>query len=28
GRIPQRRFAEPSSPTRGRAALDPERPAF
>ncbi|MEW2416175.1 thiazole synthase [Streptomyces sp. NPDC046866] len=28
GRIPQRRFAEPSSPMEGRPALDPERPAF
>ncbi|MDT0309805.1 thiazole synthase [Streptomyces sp. DSM 44917] len=28
GRIPRRHFAEPSSPTDGLAALDPERPAF
>ncbi|MGW6568317.1 thiazole synthase [Streptomyces sp. NPDC054975] len=28
GRIPRRHFAEASSPTDGRAALDPERPAF
>ncbi|OEJ31652.1 thiazole synthase [Streptomyces subrutilus] len=28
GRIPQRRFAEASSPAEGRATLDPERPAF
>lgn len=28
GRIPRRRFAEASSPAEGRAALDPERPAF
>ncbi|MCB5181386.1 thiazole synthase [Streptomyces antimicrobicus] len=28
GRIPVRRFARASSPTQGRAALDPERPAF
>ncbi|WP_406860453.1 thiazole synthase [Streptomyces sp. HUAS MG47] len=28
GRIPRRHFAEASSPTEGRAALDPERPAF
>ncbi|MEU6868936.1 thiazole synthase [Streptomyces sp. NPDC046876] len=28
GRIPQRRFAEPSSPMAGRPAFDPERPAF
>lgn len=28
GRIPRRHFAEPSSPTDGRAALDPEQPAF
>jgi thiazole synthase len=28
GRIPRRRFAEASSPTEGRAMLDPERPAF
>ncbi|MGK5532293.1 thiazole synthase [Streptomyces sp. URMC 129] len=28
GRIPRRHFAEPSSPTTGLAALDPERPAF
>ncbi|MGP9021275.1 thiazole synthase [Streptomyces sp. BR1] len=28
GRIPRRHFAEASSPMEGRAALDPERPAF
>jgi thiazole synthase len=28
GRIPRRHFAEASSPTEGRAHLDPERPAF
>ncbi|MFF8605140.1 thiazole synthase [Streptomyces sp. NPDC015346] len=28
GRIPRRHFAEASSPVEGRAALDPERPAF
>ncbi|MDQ0944118.1 MULTISPECIES: thiazole synthase [unclassified Streptomyces] len=28
GRIPRRHFAEASSPHEGRAALDPERPAF
>lgn len=28
GRIPRRHFAEASSPTEGRARLDPERPAF
>ncbi|MFF3163289.1 MULTISPECIES: thiazole synthase [unclassified Streptomyces] len=28
GRIPRRHFAEASSPTAGRADLDPERPAF
>ncbi|MFE1231288.1 thiazole synthase [Streptomyces sp. NPDC059442] len=28
GRIPRRHFAEASSPTGGRAHLDPERPAF
>ncbi|MBT2525760.1 thiazole synthase [Streptomyces flavidovirens] len=28
GRIPRRHFAEASSPAAGRAALDPERPAF
>ncbi|MFF8282597.1 thiazole synthase [Streptomyces albus] len=28
GRIPRRHFAEASSPLEGRAALDPERPAF
>ncbi|MER6996255.1 thiazole synthase [Streptomyces sp. NPDC000410] len=28
GRIPRRHFAEASSPTEGRATLDPERPAF
>ncbi|UUN26414.1 thiazole synthase [Streptomyces sp. FIT100] len=28
GRIPRRHFAEASSPTEGRASLDPERPAF
>ncbi|GAA2953636.1 MULTISPECIES: thiazole synthase [Streptomyces] len=28
GRIPRRHFAEASSPVGGRAALDPERPAF
>ncbi|WP_175412351.1 thiazole synthase [Streptomyces sp. TRM64462] len=28
GRIPRRHFAQASSPTEGRAALDPERPAF
>ncbi|MFF7336932.1 thiazole synthase [Streptomyces sp. NPDC008163] len=28
GRIPRRHFAEASSPTAGRAVLDPERPAF
>src|SRR5690349_14504295 len=28
GRIPRRHFAEASSPQDGRAALDPERPAF
>ncbi|MEV0965328.1 MULTISPECIES: thiazole synthase [unclassified Streptomyces] len=28
GRIPRRHFAEASSPAEGRAALDPERPAF
>ncbi|WP_330238446.1 thiazole synthase [Streptomyces sp. NBC_00525] len=28
GRIPRRHFAEASSPADGRAALDPERPAF
>ncbi|WP_268271052.1 thiazole synthase [Streptomyces sp. MNU89] len=28
GRIPRRHFAEASSPTEGRAVLDPERPAF
>ncbi|MFF2653358.1 thiazole synthase [Streptomyces sp. NPDC058045] len=28
GRIPRRHFAEASSPRDGRAALDPERPAF
>ncbi|MFI1012375.1 thiazole synthase [Streptomyces sp. NPDC020965] len=28
GRIPRRHFAEASSPFAGRAALDPERPAF
>ncbi|WP_306321302.1 MULTISPECIES: thiazole synthase [unclassified Streptomyces] len=28
GRIPKRHFAEASSPTEGRARLDPERPAF
>ncbi|MCL6298357.1 thiazole synthase [Streptomyces kronopolitis] len=28
GRIPRRRFALASSPTQGRAELDPERPAF
>ncbi|MFJ9828468.1 MULTISPECIES: thiazole synthase [unclassified Streptomyces] len=28
GRIPRRHFAEASSPTDGRARLDPERPAF
>ncbi|MFJ1895435.1 MULTISPECIES: thiazole synthase [unclassified Streptomyces] len=28
GRIPRRHFAEASSPVAGRAALDPERPAF
>ena len=28
GRIPERRFARASSPVEGRAALDPEHPAF
>ncbi|MEV8407579.1 thiazole synthase [Streptomyces niveus] len=28
GRIPRRHFADASSPTEGRAMLDPERPAF
>ncbi|GAA1920282.1 thiazole synthase [Streptomyces sodiiphilus] len=28
GRIPRRHFAQASSPTAGRADLDPERPAF
>ncbi|MFJ9684357.1 thiazole synthase [Streptomyces bacillaris] len=28
GRIPRRHYAEASSPVDGRAALDPERPAF
>ncbi|WP_338676192.1 thiazole synthase [Streptomyces sp. SCSIO 30461] len=28
GRIPRRHFAQASSPVEGRAALDPERPAF
>ncbi|MFF9630996.1 thiazole synthase [Streptomyces fradiae] len=28
GRIPRRHFAQASSPAEGRAALDPERPAF
>ncbi|MEV6107600.1 thiazole synthase [Streptomyces sp. NPDC051940] len=28
GRIPRRRFARASSPEEGRAAFDPERPAF